>query len=361
MSHPDRPSPHAGSADLRVGVIAGSTRPGRRALEVADWVCREHGVAGVELTVIDLAEVDLPILAEPTPAALGGYELDRTRQWSALVASFDAFVLVSPEYNHSTTAVLKNALDHLYAEWRDKAVAFVGYGVDGGVRAVEHLRGIIAELGLAGVGPGVLLGLFDDFPDQRCDPRPHHEQARQRMLSELARWARVMRPLRSTDTPATVPGRGDGRPRLHDSAHETTAVGAVRDFVAELQDGLDRGDPERYDRAMAADVLWGSPYGQVLTGADTLLSAHRTLMSTATAPPSRYEVVQTCAPAPGVVLAHVRRTALPNPRDSNLAEPTSEDAGEFCEMALYVLVADRGQWWLAAGQNTPVARRSAQP
>ena len=136
MSHPDRPSPHAGSADLRVGVIAGSTRPGRRALEVADWVCREHGVAGVELTVIDLAEVDLPILAEPTPAALGGYELDRTRQWSALVASFDAFVLVSPEYNHSTTAVLKNALDHLYAEWRDKVVAFVGYGVDGGVRAV---------------------------------------------------------------------------------------------------------------------------------------------------------------------------------------------------------------------------------
>lgn len=147
-----------------MGVIAGGTRPGRRALEVADWVCREHGVAGVELTVVDLAEVDLPILAEPTPAALGGYELDRTRQWSALVASFDAFVLVSLEYHHSTTAVLENALDHLHAEGRDKAVAFVGYGVDGGVRAVEHLRGITAELGLAGVGPGVLLGLFDDFP-----------------------------------------------------------------------------------------------------------------------------------------------------------------------------------------------------
>lgn len=62
---------------------------------------------------------------------------------------------MSPEYNHSTTAPLKNALDHLYREWHDKAVGFVGYGVDGGVRAVEHLRAITAELGMARVGPHV--------------------------------------------------------------------------------------------------------------------------------------------------------------------------------------------------------------
>lgn len=131
---------------------------------MAEWVCA--GAAGdVELTLIDRYEVALPSLAEPNPPVFGDYTLPHTRAWSAMIDRLDAYVLVSPEYNHSTSAVLKNALDHLYREWRDKAVAFVDYGVDGGVRAVEHLRGITAELGMAGVGPSVALNLFDDFDE----------------------------------------------------------------------------------------------------------------------------------------------------------------------------------------------------
>ena len=137
---------------LRVGVIAGSTRPVRQAKVVAEWVCADP-IPSLDLVLIDLADVGLPLLREPTPAASGQYDQPATRSWSQLVAELDAFVLVTPEYNHSTSAALKNALDHLYAEWQDKPVAFVGYGLDGGTRAVEHLRAIAAELGMAGVGP----------------------------------------------------------------------------------------------------------------------------------------------------------------------------------------------------------------
>ena len=134
---------------LRVGVIAGSTRPVRQARAVAEWVCADP-IPSLDLVLIDLADVGLPLLCEPAPAASGHYDQPATRSWSQLVAEFDAFVLVTPEYNHSTSAALKNALDHLYREWQDKPVAFAGYGLDGGTRAVEHLRAIAAELGMPG-------------------------------------------------------------------------------------------------------------------------------------------------------------------------------------------------------------------
>jgi NAD(P)H-dependent FMN reductase len=185
---------------LPVGVIAGSIRPGRQALRIAEWVCADPHPA-LDLRLIDLAEVGLPLLCEPAPAAWGQYEQPTTRAWSGLVAGFDAFVLVTPEYNHSTSPALKNALDHLYWEWRDKPVAFVGYGLEGGTRAVEHLRAIAAELGLAGVGPQVSISLSDDFVDGRLEPRPFQPQRRQRMLGHLANWATALRAMRMRATP----------------------------------------------------------------------------------------------------------------------------------------------------------------
>jgi uncharacterized protein (TIGR02246 family) len=117
----------------------------------------------------------------------------------------------------------------------------------------------------------------------------------------------------------------------------------VERLVTELQSGLDQSDADRYDEHFAADVLWGSPFGLTLSGYAELNAAHRSLMASAAAPPSRYEVVQVLAPAPGVALAHVRRQAL-----------AAGDTNRFSEMALYVLVERGGQWWLAAGQNTPI-------
>jgi uncharacterized protein (TIGR02246 family) len=322
---------------LRTAVVVGSTRPVRLGRDVAEWVAADPNPE-IELSVIDLAEVSLPLLDEPAPAAWGDYTRPTTRAWSALVADFDAFVLVTPEYNHSTSAALKNALDHLHAEWKDKVVAFAGYGIDGGTRAVEHLRSICAELGMAGVGPQVSLRLADDFPDGRCVPGEAQVAARGRMLAALARWAGALRPLRAVAAPAP---QGE-RPALDYPALRSSAAAAVDRLVADLQAGADGADADRYDRHFAADVLWGSPYGATVAGTRELLPAHRSLMADSAAPPSRFEVVQVMAPAPGVAVAQIRRRAL-------------ADSSGFSEMTLYVLVERDGTWWLAAGQNTPVA------
>ncbi|MFD2078330.1 conserved hypothetical protein [Actinopolymorpha cephalotaxi] len=336
---------------IRLAVIAGSTRPFRRAHSVADWVCAAASEPGqdraYDLTLVDLAEVDLPMLSEPAPAMVGQYAQETTRRWSELVGRFDGYVLVSPEYNHSTSAVLKNALDHLYAEWRDKPVGFVGYGTDGGVRAVEHLRLVAAELGMAGVGPQVALNLFDDFDGQSCAPRTRQVEARDRMLAGVARWAEALRPLRPARS-APVPD-GD-RPILADPAAYPAATDAVEQFVTALQGGVDSSDADRFDHLFAADVMWGSPYGRTLAGFTELNAIHRTLMARQAAPPSRFEIVRVTAPAPDVAVAHVRRQAVD-------ADGKATDG--FSEMAMYVLVERDRRWWLAGGQNTPIAQ--AQP
>lgn len=326
---------------LRVGVIAGSTRPVRQARAVAEWVCADP-VPSLDLVLVDLADVGLPLLCEPAPAASGRYDQPATRAWSQLVVGFDAFVLVTPEYNHSTSAALKNALDHLYAEWQDKPVAFVGYGVGGGTRAVEHLRTIAAELGMAGVGPQVGIELRADFAAGRLEPRSFQPAARRRMLDQLAGWATALRAARLR---AASPSE-QSRPELDDPAARAAAARAVDEFVAGLQDGVDNGSGDVYDRQFASDVLWGNPWGGTLSGYQPLNAAHRALMAAGVAPPSQYEVVQLVAPVPGVVIAHVRRNDL-----------RPDKASRFSEMAMYVLVERGGQWWLAAGQNTPVAER----
>lgn len=323
---------------IRTAIIVGSTRPYRQGPAIAEWVAAAPA-PGLALEIVDLAELDLPLLEEPAPAITQRYEQSATRRFSRLIAGFDAFVLVTPEYNHSTSGALKNALDHLYAEWRDKPVAFVGYGIDGGTRAVEHLRTICAELGMAGVGPQVAIRLGDDLTeDGACEPRESQLGARTRMLETLERWAGALRSLRAPDG-RDQPGERPAldRPDLHPSAKS-----AVERFVAGIQLGLDKADAERYDADFAADVLWGSPYGATLAEIEPLLTAHRRLTAAGVAAASRYEIVRTLAPAPGIALAQVRRRAL------------DETDKTFSEMALYVLVERAGRWWLAAGQNTPI-------
>src|SRR6202000_253924 len=86
-----------------------------------------------------------------------------TQQWAATIDQYDGFIIVTPEYNHSTSGVLKNAIDYLYAEWNNKAVGFVSYGAVGGARAAEHLRLISGELQMADVRQQVALSLITEF------------------------------------------------------------------------------------------------------------------------------------------------------------------------------------------------------
>jgi NAD(P)H-dependent FMN reductase len=197
---------------IKVAVIAGSTRPNRVCKDVAEWVIEVTGnaTADVDVELLDIADFDLPMLDEPVPAARSdAYEHGHTKRWSEAVRSFDAYVFVTPEYNHSLPGALKNAIDFLYKEWNDKAAGFVTYGLHGGVRAAEHLRQITAELRIAGVRSQVSLSLFDDFEDMcRFTPHPHQHDMVLRMLDELVRWATAMQHLRESERPAnTAPMR----------------------------------------------------------------------------------------------------------------------------------------------------------
>ncbi|MFB4317780.1 NADPH-dependent FMN reductase [Actinomadura sp. 21ATH] len=149
---------------LKVAIIVGTTRPGRKADTVARWV---HAIAAgredAVYEVVDIADFGLPHLDEPMPALTGEYSRPHTQAWAEKIASFDAFVFVTPEYNASVPGVLKNAIDYLGAEWGGKAAGFVGYGMEGGTRAVAHLRDVLGDLKVRGVEPTVELALPADF------------------------------------------------------------------------------------------------------------------------------------------------------------------------------------------------------
>lgn len=198
-------SPTHAHAPLRLAVIVGSSRPGRRSRLVADWVAdeaRTHLRDRAVCDIVDLADIDLPLLDEPMPAAIGDYRHEHTREWARTIASYDGYVLVTPEYNHSMPAALKNAIDYLFAEWNDKAAGFVSYGLTGGTRAVEHLRLTLAEVKVACVRSQVSLNLFTDFdlPDMTqpgtLTPGEHHATVLYRMLDEVCDWATALRSLR---------------------------------------------------------------------------------------------------------------------------------------------------------------------
>jgi NAD(P)H-dependent FMN reductase len=183
---------------VRIGIILGSTRPNRNGEQVARWV---YDVAArrsdAEFELVDLRDYPLPHLDEPLPPAMGQYQNDHTRQWADKIASFDGFVIVTPEYNHSTSGVLKNAIDYLYAEWNNKAVGFVSYGSVGGARAVEHLRLVAGELQLADVRQQVALSLLTEFENfSVLKPSDYSLASLSTLLDQVIAWSTALTPLR---------------------------------------------------------------------------------------------------------------------------------------------------------------------
>lgn len=193
---------------MKIAIITGSTRPGRRAPLVANWVLevlgRRPAMRSGEVTLhsIDLATIDLPLFCEPAPPMTGMYQHQSTHDWSALIVDFDAYIFVTPEYNHSLPAALKNAIDHLYTEWNDKAAGIVSYGTAGGVRAGEHLRQVLAEVKVATVRSHVALSVFEDFVAEgpmdtgEFLPRANHEPALLALGEQVLAWGSALRALR---------------------------------------------------------------------------------------------------------------------------------------------------------------------
>lgn len=183
---------------IKIAVILGSTRPGRNGEQVARWVydiAKQRNDAEFEL--VDLKEFDLPLLDEPVPPSMGQYSKPHTKAWAAKVESFDAYVFVTPEYNHGPSGALKNALDFVYAEWNNKAAGFVSYGSAGGARAVEQLRLVASELQMAHVRNQVLLSLFTDFKNMsEFTPHERHQNSVKGMLDQLIAWGGALKTLR---------------------------------------------------------------------------------------------------------------------------------------------------------------------
>jgi NAD(P)H-dependent FMN reductase len=184
----------------RIGIILGSTRPNRNGEQVAKWV---YDIASrrddAEFELVDLRDYPLPHLDEPLPPSMGQYTNEHTRQWAEKIASFDGFVFVTPEYNHSTSGVLKNAIDYLYAEWNNKAAGFVSYGGVGGARAAEHLRLIAGELQMADVRQQVALSLLTEFENFSVfKPGDYNRAALDTLLDQVVAWSTALAPLRQT-------------------------------------------------------------------------------------------------------------------------------------------------------------------
>jgi NAD(P)H-dependent FMN reductase len=183
---------------LKVGIIVGSTRPGRKAEAVAKWAYDLlKSRKDAEFEIVDIADYKLPLLDEPVPPLMGQYSKAHTKTWSAKIASLDAFIFVTPEYNHSTSAALKNAIDFLFHEWNDKAAGFIAYGSAGGVRAVEHLRLVMGEIKVADVRAQVMLSLFNDFEAfTTFKPHEQHDKTVHAMADDLIAWGGALKWLR---------------------------------------------------------------------------------------------------------------------------------------------------------------------
>lgn len=181
-------------------IVIASTRPGRVGLPVAEWfheLAQKH--AGFTVELVDLAELNLPLMDEPNHPRLRQYVHEHTKRWSATVDRADAFVLVMPEYNAGYTAPLKNALDYLVHEWANKPVGVVSYGgVSAGVRAVTTLRPVLALLKLFPTGANVHIPFVSQFlTEQRTiEPNEMMSAGAEAMLVELEVLARTLKPLR---------------------------------------------------------------------------------------------------------------------------------------------------------------------
>lgn len=188
----------------KIAIVTGSTRPGRNNLGVARWVleqAQQRGDAQYEL--VDIASFNLPVLDEGYPAAYQNYQNDHTKAWASKMAEFDGYIFVTPEYNHSVSPALANALSFINVEVNNKAAGIVGYGSALGARAIEHLRSILSELQIAHVQKTGLFSLFTDFKDfSSFVPSEAGAASLAPMLDQLVAWTAAMKTIRVEESVA---------------------------------------------------------------------------------------------------------------------------------------------------------------
>lgn len=189
---------------IKLKVVIGSTRPERGVGVLLPWlVDRLDRDARFDVEVLDLREWDLPMFQETWETARNGYSTETVRRWNENVVDGDAFLFVTPEYNHSITAVLKNAIDSVFMSsgFRNKVAGTIAYsgGLVGGARAVEHLAGIAVESELVPLRNSVLVSQYHRAFDEDARPiDPMTDRALTILLDDLAWWGDALRAARRT-------------------------------------------------------------------------------------------------------------------------------------------------------------------
>ncbi len=185
-------------------VIVGSTRPTRFSEMPARWIARHlEKHPGVDAKILDLRDYPMPFFEEPVSPARpdrAPFENDVVQRWTAEIGSSDAFIVVTPEYNHGYPAALKNALDYVYHEWVRKPISFISYGSVGGARAVEQLRLVAVELQMAPIRRAVhlpLQALMAHYREGDVDEAlKESDGAAQQMIEELLWWTEALKKAR---------------------------------------------------------------------------------------------------------------------------------------------------------------------
>ena len=189
------------NTSFNIKVIAGSTREGRFSDKAALWIAEEiKKQEGTTVEMLDLRNYDMPFFNEPMSPSFKQepYKNEAVARFTSKIAEGDAFVIVTPEYNHGTSGVLKNALDWVYQEWNNKPVSFVSYGSVGGARAVEHLRQNVIELQMAPIRNSVHIPGEQYFPvvfgkTQASDLFALQADKAEAMITQLLWWTRALK------------------------------------------------------------------------------------------------------------------------------------------------------------------------
>lgn len=192
------------STPIKLKIILGSTRPNRFSDKPGAWIADiAKQTPGVEVEVLDLREYQMPFFEEPVSPSMKKepYTHEAVARWTAKIAEADVFIVVTPEYNHAPSGVLKNAFDYVSQEWNNKPVAFLAYGTLGGARAVEILRLMAVELQMAPIRNAVHIPLHWTLLDEKgalkpdaLEPQRHAAEA---MLTQLLWWARALQTART--------------------------------------------------------------------------------------------------------------------------------------------------------------------
>lgn len=186
---------------MKIGIVMGSIRDGRANVGVSEWVkeVAENYSFDAEYELVDLKDFPLPMFDEAGSPAYG-IELkagEQQKVWAEKVNELDAYIFVTPEYNHGMSSALKNALDYVYHELTDKAAGIVSYGSSGGVRAAEQLRTVLSEFQVAHVRTHPALSIFHDFNNEGINPSDAQKEAVETMLYQLSYWAPAMNDVRA--------------------------------------------------------------------------------------------------------------------------------------------------------------------